>query len=92
MRLTILLIVTTLLVSCVGLPKKPESRRTMLNIYKDNQGRVRAYGDSRYKGKREKITDLLKLDKNICTPYGDYIKDADWMIKVIELLKSEVYK
>lgn len=76
---------------CLTIPKKPDTRTTMLNVYKDNTGQIRAYGDSEFKGKRERI-DILRMDKNICKPYQDAIKEMDWGIKVLELLKSEIYK
>lgn len=92
MRLMIFFAMTISLSSCISIPKKPEMRRTFLNIYKTKKGVYRAFGDSEYKGKREKILELDKLDKNICIPSDQYIKSVDWTIKVLELLKSEIYK
>lgn len=89
--LTILIATIATNSGCLTIPKKPDTRTTMLNVYKDNMGQIRAYGDSEFKGRRERL-DILQMDKNICKPYQDAIKEMDWGIKVLELLKSEIYK
>lgn len=91
MRFLTILIAIATNSGCLTIPKKPDTRTTMLNVYKDNTGQIRAYGDSEFKGRRERL-DILQMDKNICKPYKDAIKEMDWGIKVLELLKAEIYK
>lgn len=87
----ILNVVVIFSVGCISLPKKPDTRQTVLNVYTDKDGNLRAYGDSKFKGQRKRIN-IKEMDKNICTPYADAEKELSWMIKVMELIKSEIYK